>query len=135
MDHVFCRCLHREISVEACSAIVCALATSADVRRCLLCPHGQELAAACPFDDRRRAARSAARHTEECLRATLRYVVPRYAGDRSFGIRFLNVVASARCGWTGRAETLARAAAAVGLTVRERPWSVVRDKALTDFIF
>lgn len=135
VENVFCLRLQKRISSSACSAIVCALATSADLRCCLRCPRGQELAESCPFDDRRRAARHATQNAEECLRATLRYVVPRYAQDKSFSLRFLQVVAGNRCGWTGRAETLARAASAVGLTVRERPWAVVRDKALTDFIF
>lgn len=134
MEAVFCPRLHKKITPEACSALVCALVTSEDLRRCLHCRQGRELAASCPFDDRRRAARYAARHTEECLRAALRYVSPRYARDRAFGIRFLNVVAEKRCGWNGHPETLARAAMAVGLTVQERPWSIVRDKALQDFI-
>ena len=77
MEAVFCPRLHKKITPEACSALVCALATSEDLRRCLQCRQGRELAASCPFDDRRRAARYAARHAEECLRATLRYVTPR----------------------------------------------------------
>lgn len=134
MEHVFCRRLHKNIAVEACSALVCALTSAADVQQCRLCPQGERLAATCPFDDRRRAARHAARHAEECLRATLRYVVPRYARDKAFGMRFLNIVATNRHGWEGSPETLAGIAAAVGLTVRERPWGILRDRALREFI-
>ena len=57
VENVFCLRLQKRISSSACSAIVCALATSADLRCCLRCPRGQELAESCPFDDRRRAAR------------------------------------------------------------------------------
>ena len=134
MDHVFCLRLHKEISEKACCDLVCALTSAADLRQCRSCPQGLHLAASCPFDDRRRAARHAARHAEECLRATLRYVVPRYAQDKAFGMRFLNGVAKTRHGWDGRPETLAGIAVSVGLTVRERPWGILRDRALNDFI-
>lgn len=134
MDHVFCLRLHKEISVAACSDIVCALSQSADMSTCLLCPHGQELAASCPFDDKMRTVRHAAQNSEECLRATLRYVVPRYAQDTAFGMRFLHIVAKHRHGWNGRPETLAGVATALGLTVRDRPWAIIRDRALNDFI-
>lgn len=134
MDSLFCQRLGKAISHAACGALVCALATADDLRPCLRCPHGRALAASSPFGDRRREARHAARHSEECLRATLRYVAPRYADRGSFGIRFLNVVAGNRCGWDGTPDALASAAGAVGLTVRDRPWSVVRDAALREFI-
>ena len=64
----------------------------------------------------------------------MRFVLPRYKTDRSFGFKFLSVVAQAQFHWHGRPEDLEEAARNAGLTMRKRPWGIARDAALTRFV-
>lgn len=101
------------------------------------CPVGQRLAMTCPFYTKMHAVpdQGAIRPAEAALREVLRFVLPRYKTDRSFGFKFLSVVAQAQFHWHGRPEDLEGAARDAGLTMRKRPWGIARDAALTRFVY
>lgn len=133
---VTCPRLGRVISSGACCGIICSTPSRQELGLCLSCPVGQRLAMTCPFYTKMHAVpdQGATRPAEAALREVLRFVLPRYKTDRSFGFKFLSVVAQAQFHWHGRPEDLEGAARNAGLTMRKRPWGIARDAALTRFV-
>ena len=124
------------ISSGECCGIICSTPSRQELELCLACPVGQRLAMTCPFYTKMHAVpdQGATRPAEAALREVLRFVLPRYKTDRSFGFKFLSVVAQAQFHWHGRPEDLEGAARDAGLTMRKRPWGIARDAALTRFV-
>lgn len=133
---VTCTRLGRVISSGECCGIVCSTPSRQDLEPCLSCPVGQRLAMTCPFYAKMHAIPDQAtiHPAGVALREVLHFVLPRYKTDRSFGFKFLSVVAQAQFNWHGRPEDLAEAARDAGLTMRKRPWGIARDAALTRFV-
>lgn len=95
---VTCPRLGRVISSGACCGIICSTPSRQELGLCLSCPVGQRLAMTCPFYTKMHAVpdQGATRPAEAALREVLRFVLPRYKTDRSFGFKFLSVVAQAQ---------------------------------------
>ena len=92
---VTCPRLGRVISSGECCGIICSTPSRQELGLCLACPVGQRLAMTCPFYIKMHAVpdQGATRPAEAALREVLRFVLPRYKTDRSFGFKFLSVVA------------------------------------------
>ena len=133
---VTCPRLGRVISSGECCGIICSTPSRQELGLCLACPVGQRLAMTCPFYIKMHAVpdQGATPPAEAALREVLRFVLPRYKTDRSFGFKFLSVVAQAQFHWHGRPEDLEGAARDAGLTMRKCPWGIARDAALTRFV-
>ena len=103
---VTCPRLGRVISSGECCGIICSTPSRQELGLCLACPVGQRLVMTCPF-------------------YTKMHAVPDQGATR---------LAQAQFHWHGRPEDLEGAARDAGLTMRKRPWGIVRDAALTRFV-
>ena len=89
---VTCPRLGRVISSGECCGIIYSTPSRQELGLCLACPVGQRLAMTCPFYTKMHAVpdQGATRPAEAALREVLRFVLPRYKTDRSFGFKFLS---------------------------------------------
>lgn len=131
---VTCPRLGRVISSGECCGIICSTPSRQELGLCLACPVGQRLAMTCPFYIKMHAVpdQGATRPAEAALREVLRFVLPRYKTDRSFGFKFLSVVAQAQFHWHGRPEDLEGAARDAGLTMRKRADALCRGEIMSN---
>lgn len=128
---MYCICprAKAKIAESDCCATVLATTSARELSLCLRCAQGQRLASLSPYQPHVDAVPDDVART---LRSVLGYVLQRYPGSKTQGLRFLAMVAAGHYAYQGGAELLTKAAEAAGLVVRwqkDRPVLIINTAA------